>query len=73
MCEQPADLWALGCIIYYILTKEYPFNSNTNYLIFERIKKIDVKFPEDFDELAMDICLKLFKREPYDRIGADGA
>jgi len=38
-CEAPADLWALGCIIYKLFTGETPFTDQSQYLIFEKVKK----------------------------------
>lgn len=33
------DLWALGIMMYKMLTGNYAFNESNNYLIFEAIKK----------------------------------
>lgn len=42
----PADLWALGCIIYQFFAGTPPFKSKTEYLTFEMIIRAEVKFPE---------------------------
>jgi 3-phosphoinositide dependent protein kinase-1 len=38
-CTAPADLWALGCIIYKLFTQVTPFDEKTEYLIFQKIKQ----------------------------------
>jgi len=39
-CRQSSDIWALGCIIYKLFTGETPFSGETDFKIFERIKKV---------------------------------
>lgn len=31
------DLWALGCIVYQMLTGEVPFRANYDYIVFQMI------------------------------------
>jgi 3-phosphoinositide dependent protein kinase-1 len=44
-CGAPGDLWALGCMIYVMATSDYPFDDQSEYLIFERIKNLDIRYP----------------------------
>lgn len=65
-----ADLWALGCIIYQMMTGQTPFKAASEYLIFQKITNLDYQFPEGFDETARDLVEKLLVIIPEDRIGS---
>jgi len=66
----PADLWALGCILYQLIAGSPPFKSKTEYLTFESILNRKLIFPPDFDEDAKDLVDKLIVMNPEDRLGA---
>jgi 3-phosphoinositide dependent protein kinase-1 len=42
-----SDLWALGCIIYKMMTGDVPFNGSTDYNTFQLILERDLKFPSE--------------------------
>lgn len=65
-----ADLWALGCIIYQMISGLPPFRGVTEYLIFQKILKLDMTFPDGFDPNAKDLVMKLLQIDPTDRLGA---
>lgn len=64
------DLWALGCILYQMISGLPPFRAATEYLIFQKISNLDLSFPEGFDKNAEDLVEKLLRVEPNLRIGA---
>jgi Serine/threonine protein kinase len=45
-CGAPADLWALGCMIYQMETGNYPFFEVNEFLTFQKIKSVDLKYPD---------------------------
>jgi 3-phosphoinositide dependent protein kinase-1 len=45
-CSAPADIWALGCMIYQMEVGKYPFHEINEYLTFQKIKQVAVKYPE---------------------------
>ena len=64
-----ADLWSLGCVAYELFVGKPPFKSNQEGAAFEKILWGDFVFPEDFPELAKDLCKKLIELEKDKRLG----
>ncbi|KRY67069.1 3-phosphoinositide-dependent protein kinase 1, partial [Trichinella pseudospiralis] len=64
------DFWALGCIIYQMLSGLPPFRAANEYLIFQKINKLDYEFPDGFNAVAMDLVRKFLKTEPAERLGS---
>ncbi|NXT66020.1 PDPK1 kinase, partial [Chaetops frenatus] len=54
-----SDLWALGCIIYQLVAGLPPFRAGNEYLIFQKIIKLEYDFPEKFFPKAKDLVEKL--------------
>jgi 3-phosphoinositide dependent protein kinase-1 len=71
--SRATDLWALGCIIYQMISGLPPFRAPTEYLIFQKVLKVDVKFPDGFDKTAHDLVQKLLRYDPAQRIGNNDA
>lgn len=65
----PADLWALGCIIYQMLVGSPPFVSQTQYTTFDRIRTGNVDFPLSLPPFAVDLIQSLLLPDPQLRIG----
>ncbi|CDW57202.1 Pkinase and PH 3 domain containing protein [Trichuris trichiura] len=65
------DYWALGCMLYQMLSGLPPFRAPNEYLIFQKITKLDYSFPEGFNEVAMDLVQKLLVLEPAERLGSE--
>ncbi|KAJ9071746.1 serine/threonine protein kinase [Entomophthora muscae] len=64
-----ADFWALGCIIYQMLTGSTPFKASNDYQIFQRITSLKYEFPEGFPETAKQLVNALLVRDPESRLG----
>lgn len=65
-----SDLWALGCIIFQMVSGSMPFVAGTEYLIFQKILKLEYEFPEGFDRIAKNLIEKLLVLLPEKRLGA---
>eukprot|EP00195_Chlamydomonas_chlamydogama_P005080 CAMPEP_0202904494 /NCGR_PEP_ID=MMETSP1392-20130828/29654_1 /ASSEMBLY_ACC=CAM_ASM_000868 /TAXON_ID=225041 /ORGANISM="Chlamydomonas chlamydogama, Strain SAG 11-48b" /LENGTH=338 /DNA_ID=CAMNT_0049592139 /DNA_START=42 /DNA_END=1055 /DNA_ORIENTATION=+ len=66
----PADLWALGCIVFQMLAGRPPFKAGSEYLTFQKVSERDFSFPDDFPPHARDLVDRLLALEPDDRLGA---
>ncbi|XP_071964338.1 3-phosphoinositide-dependent protein kinase 1-like isoform X2 [Antedon mediterranea] len=66
-----SDLWALGAIIYQMSAGLPPFRAGTEYLIFQKILKLDYVFPDGFPEKAKDLVQKLLVIDPKKRLGCN--
>ena len=65
------DLWAVGWIIYEMLSGVHPFQAHANYAIYESIMKWKYEMPKDIPSEAADIIKRLLVVNPFDRLGGD--
>ncbi|KAG2339448.1 kinase-like protein [Suillus weaverae] len=70
--SKSSDIWALGCIIYQMISGRFAFQGLSEYLTWQKIKSLDYTFPDGFDEDAKDLVQRLFVRDPTQRLGAGG-
>ncbi|XP_076241271.1 phosphoinositide-dependent kinase 1 isoform X3 [Calliopsis andreniformis] len=68
--SRASDLWALGCIVYQMVAGLPPFRSRSEYMIFQKILKLDYEIPDGFCELAKSLVSQLLVLEPTERLGA---
>ena len=66
-----SDIWALGCIVYQLLAGKPPFHATTEYLVFQRITKLDLDIPGGFPEVGSDLVTKLLVLDPTQRLGSE--
>lgn len=59
-----SDLWALGCIIYQMLTGSPPFHGDTQFLTFELVKAGKVSFTPHFPYQARLLIERLLSIDP---------
>uniref|UniRef100_A0A336L6Q3 3-phosphoinositide-dependent protein kinase 1 n=1 Tax=Culicoides sonorensis TaxID=179676 RepID=A0A336L6Q3_CULSO len=64
------DLWALGCIIYQMISGLPPFRAATDYLIFQKVLKLEMTFPDGFDKHGQDLVQSLVQIDPTQRLGS---
>ncbi|KAI0958424.1 hypothetical protein AcV7_004251 [Taiwanofungus camphoratus] len=68
--SKSSDFWALGCIIYQMIAGRFAFQGLSDYLTWQKIKRIEYSFPEGFDDQAKDLVQRLLVRDPLQRLGA---
>uniref|UniRef100_A0A673C966 3-phosphoinositide-dependent protein kinase 1 n=1 Tax=Sphaeramia orbicularis TaxID=375764 RepID=A0A673C966_9TELE len=66
-----SDLWALGCIIYQLVAGLPPFRAGNEYLIFQKIIKLEYEFPEKFFPKAKELVRQLLSLDPSKRLGCE--
>ncbi|XP_078096475.1 3-phosphoinositide-dependent protein kinase 1-like [Mustelus asterias] len=66
-----SDLWALGCIIYQLVAGLPPFRAGNEYLIFQKIIKLEYEFPEKFFPKAKELVQQLLVSEHTKRLGCE--
>uniref|UniRef100_A0AAR2KVJ9 3-phosphoinositide-dependent protein kinase 1 n=1 Tax=Pygocentrus nattereri TaxID=42514 RepID=A0AAR2KVJ9_PYGNA len=66
-----SDLWALGCIIYQLVAGLPPFRAGNEYLIFQKIIKLEYEFPEKFFPKAKNLVEQLLLLDPCKRLGCE--
>lgn len=69
-CGPGADMWALGCILYQMVSGLPPFRSKSEYFIYQKIQKLEYEFPKGFCEDAKDMVQRLLVIEAEERLGA---
>lgn len=75
VATKACDLWALGCMVYQMLSGISPFRGGTEYLTFENIMghckgNQPLTFPAVISADAQDLILKLLKVNDAERLGA---
>lgn len=65
-----ADFWAVGAILYQMLTGQVPFRANNEYHIMRRVMNLQYELPEDLPENAKDLISKFLVIEPEKRLGS---
>jgi len=66
--DESVDVWSLGVLLYEFLVGAPPFESPGQKNTIERIKQVDVTFPECISEGAKDLILKFLQKDPSKRI-----
>jgi len=68
-----ADMWALGVVLYILLTGTYPFRDSHPANLFQKIQQghAAVVFPPTMSEAARDIIRRLLVKEPHLRLTAE--
>ena len=66
------DLWALGCIIFKMVTGSVPFTGTNNYTVFPKINNREIEWPKsmEIEPKCRDLIDKLIVIDGSQRLGA---
>ncbi|VDO49281.1 unnamed protein product, partial [Haemonchus placei] len=67
----PCDYWALGVIVFQMISGEAPFRAVNNFHLMNKIQKLDFSFPAEFPDVPKDFVSKLLVLDPRVRLGSD--
>lgn len=66
------DWWSIGVLFYYLISHgETPFNASNDFLIFQKILKLEYSFPDTFSPSSCDLIRLLLKPNPEERMPKD--
>ncbi|SBS93787.1 3-phosphoinositide dependent protein kinase-1, putative [Plasmodium malariae] len=63
------DFWSLGCTFYQLVTCTVPFDGSTEWFIYNKIKKREIKYPPLISSELIDLIEKLTHVNPEERLG----
>jgi len=68
-----SDIWAAGCITYFMLAGLPPFCGDGEYETFRKVEAIEYTFPVDFHESGKSLIESILVSNPDERLGAKRA
>uniref|UniRef100_G3MR81 Aurora kinase n=1 Tax=Amblyomma maculatum TaxID=34609 RepID=G3MR81_AMBMU len=69
--DEKVDLWALGVLIYEFLVGRPPFETSCAKNTYDRIRRVDLQFPDHVSDDAKDLISRLLRKEPRERASLD--
>ena len=60
----PADIWALGVLLYALLCGRFPFKGANDKELYQNICKQDLPLPEHISRQARALLQKIFQKNP---------
>lgn len=65
--DRSVDIWSIGVLTYEFLTGRPPFESDTQTMTYEKIKNLDIEFPADMSDFAIDFIRGILQLDGKDR------
>jgi 3-phosphoinositide dependent protein kinase-1 len=73
-CLYAMDWWSLGVLFYQIFTNgKLPFQAQNDFLIFQKILRLEYSIPDTVPPEAQDLIRVLLKPNPVERLARDGS
>lgn len=69
--DNKVDIWSLGILCYEFLCGCPPFEAADHAKTYERIKRIDLKFPDHMSLEVKDMITNILKNNPNERLTLD--
>lgn len=66
----PVDIWACGVVLFLLVTGEFPFKSNNEKKVFEKVRKGTMSIPSYISPLCSDLIIKILQVNPEIRPSA---
>jgi len=66
--EKSSDIWAIGCILYQLLTGRPPFKGNNEYQTFQKIIHLDYSIPDSIPSVCQDLISRILTLDPDERL-----
>ncbi|CAI5723483.1 unnamed protein product [Hyaloperonospora brassicae] len=67
------DWWAMGMVLYEMLTGLPPWYTRNRQKLFDRVRNAPLTFPDEVDPVACDFIGGLLRRDPNKRLGSKSA
>ena len=65
------DIWSIGIILFAMLCGYLPFEDQDNDILFKKILKCKIKYPDYLSNMTVDLMKKILVRDPEKRITLD--
>lgn len=69
--DNRVDIWSLGILCYEFIVGNPPFEAEDHKRTYERIKNIDLKFPEGLSDEVKDLISRVLTYDPKKRLTLD--
>ncbi|KAJ3321715.1 MAP microtubule affinity-regulating kinase 1 [Blyttiomyces sp. JEL0837] len=67
-----SDIWAMGVVLYVMMTGKPPFTGENISALYSKIKAVDYKCPDYFSKELKTLLSKMLKKDPKQRVDMDG-
>ncbi|KNC76181.1 CAMK/CAMKL/MARK protein kinase [Sphaeroforma arctica JP610] len=64
----PADIWAMGVVLYAMMCGSPPFHGDRMSQLYRRIKDVEYTMPEEMSDNFRELISKIFVRDPKKRM-----